>query len=638
MEELKQLRAKLMSVQQKPVGNKLSERNVVEILQKLVEKYDLHVIFAMNGKDYITPARLTQEIVKEVQMEGRVSLLELPSIIGVSIENIENRVSQALSDSIMLVNGQLLSSFYIDTLCSEINLSLQESGQLSLADLTLKHSLPMQFLKTEIEKRFNKSVFGHFSGSNHIVTESYITRHLAKLRGYLRSARKPVDLKSFDPSLVISQVKSLIDSGQVQGKLESSTFTPSSYQNTIWEEIKSQFFINKYIDFDYLRKKSSFLHLDYKEICKKIENGEFFHSSYVHLELIQETSSKISALMQNKPFTDFFDNDFPQCFDEEDIEALCPKGIFTFSHYLFTEKAVEQAVSSLNNLISSMVEEVKESKSKKTKETLGLDTIKNELIKKKFLNAPKDFLEGFSQAVYSKVSETIQERREARGKPAEAKSETLASDFSYLYLCNKSIQSISKTYSNTKPLQIHLCKTLASNFLNDLLKVQLNNQGFQTQTIKLNERPKLIQKLPEYLRDIFNKLVEKVAGKDLDGFVQEVLGNIKDIPVVSVKAVDKKTERVLLRNLRTEVKGKAIKAFESRNWLELAVVAARVKLVDNSLVIDLPGEKWALGMISEIYLGLSTDDPVCGFLKAAGNLEDESLLGLAEVLVDYLSS
>ena len=60
MEGLKELRARLISVQQKAPGNKLSERNVVEIMQKLVEKYKLELIFTLSGKEYLTPSRLMQ--------------------------------------------------------------------------------------------------------------------------------------------------------------------------------------------------------------------------------------------------------------------------------------------------------------------------------------------------------------------------------------------------------------------------------------------------------------------------------------------------------------------------------------------------------------------------------------------------
>jgi hypothetical protein len=632
-----------MSIQQKSATNKLSERNVVEVLQKLVLKYDLNVIYCLSGKDYITPKRLLQEIDKEVHLEGRVSLLELPASLGVSIENIESRISEVVSKDVMLVNGQLLSRFYVESLCIEINLALQESGQLNLADLTVKYALPMHFFKQELEKRLGTIIFGHFSGANHLVTETYVTRHLCKLRGYLRACRKPVDLKGFDSSLLQTQVNHLLDTHQVLGKIDGLIFTPLAYQSTIWEEVKSQYFINKYLEFDYLKKKTSFLGLsDFKEICKKLENGEFFHSAFVDIDLVTETKEKITELTQNKSFFDFFDHEFPQCFDEEDLESLCPSQVFSYSHFLFTSKAVDQAVSSLNHLISSISEEVKDPKSKKSKEnkeTLSLQTIQSELKKKKFLNAPQEFLEGFSEAVYSKVSQAIQERRESRGRPAEQSTENLSQDFNYLFLCSKSIQNLQKKYPNTKPLLIHTTKTLASSFLNDLLKVQLNNQGFPTQTVKTNDRVKLIQKLPEYLRDIFNKLLEKITAKDLDGFIQEILANIKDIPVVSVKAVDKKTERIVFRKIRSENNEKVNQAVLRKSWNEVAVLAFRVKMIDNSLLVDLPAEKWAVGIALEVYSTICADDPLVLFLKvAAGNLEDENLVSLGDQLREFLSN
>ena len=233
MEQLKQLKAKLMSVQQKSFGNKLSERNVVDIVQKLVEKYKLELIFSISGKEYITPARLVQDITKEVYLEGRVNLLDLPGMLNVSIEQIEAHAGLVTSKDIFLINGQLLSSFYLENVCQEINLTLQEAGQLSLAELTVKYALPMSFLKEQIEKRVGFSIFGQFSKNNVLVTDAYVLRHLARLKGTLRAALKPFDLKSFDQNLVVFQTKTLISENSIKGIIDGLTFIPNVYQTTV---------------------------------------------------------------------------------------------------------------------------------------------------------------------------------------------------------------------------------------------------------------------------------------------------------------------------------------------------------------------------------------------------------------------
>lgn len=639
MEDLKSLRSRLVTLQQKSSQNRLSERNIVEILQKLVEKFDLKIIYCLSGKDYLTPSRLIQEISKEVVQEGRISLLDLPSILNVSIENIENRVAGALSEKVMLVNGQLLSKFYVENLCEEINLALQESGQLSLADLTVKYSLPMGFIKEELEKRVGKGVQGMFMGNNTLVTDMYVVRHLGKLRGTLRASKKPVDLKAFDSSLVVSQVKMLIESSQVDGKLDGNVFTPTVFRETVWSEVRDNFLVNRYVEFEFIKKRLGVLGaVDVHGVCEQLGSGEFFHSSYINPELILETKESIQKQMQNKDYADFFDLGLPSCLDEEDIEQLIIPPTKCHSRFLFTERTITQAISLISPLLNTFTEEVKDSKNKK-KDSLSLQTIQNELKKKKFLKASPEFLEGFCDSVYSKANEIISEKRESRGKPSAVVQDNLPQDFNYLYLCNKSLVGISKVFANVKPVQVHLMKTLASNFFSEMVRVQLNHHRIQTSEVKVNDRGKLIQKLPEYLRDIFLKIGEKVSNKDLDGFIQEIMDNKKDIPIITLKAVDKKTERSILHNLKSDTKSKALSLFDSKDYCFAAILGVKLKLIDQGFIFELPSEKWALKLAFEAYSSISTPDVLTSFLQQlVENPQNENIADLSEQVISFISS
>ena len=638
MSNLKELRSKLMSIQQKSSGNKLSERNVVDIMQKLIENFSLNVIYTISGKEYITPSRLINDMVKEVTQEGRVNLLDLPTVLNVSIEQIEFHVSSVVSADIYLINGQLLSSFYIESMCQEINLTLQESGQLSLADLTYKYSVPMSFLKEQIEKRLGKSIQASMSANSTLVTDSYLLRHLGKLRGSLRAAIKPYDLKQFDQTLVLSHIQKLIETGQIKGFVDGMNFVPSVFQSQIWEEIKDYYYVNRYVEYDYIKKRMVYLTAgDYKKACEKLGNGEFLAECYMNPELIEEVKSKLQDLMKNKSFVDFYDAELPVCIREEDLETFLLSGIYIASHFLYTEKAVEQAVNLLGPMISAFSEETKEPVSKgKKKETLSKEAIESELKKKKFLNAPAEFLENFSDFVYTKASQKITQNRETRSKPAELVPDNISNDFNYLVLCNKSLQAIHKVHANIKPLQVHYCKTAASSLLGDLLKVELNHHGVQVSDIKANERAKMIQKLPDYLKEIFIKLNEKIAAKDIDGFINELLQNIKDIPVVSLKSVDKKTERTVLHKLKSEAKNKFRKAVSEENFGDAGIFAAKIKLMETGVLIDVPSEKWGISLVVEIYLAMMPHDICVDFLRACENDRNSGREMVSE-LVSYLA-
>ena len=625
-----------MAVQQKASANKLSERNVVDIVQKLVEKYNLGLIYTLSGKEYLTPYRLVQDIKKEVVNEGRISLLDLPSSLNVSIEQIEAHAPQVVNKDIYLVNGQLLSAFYLENLCQEINLSLQEIGQIALGELTVKYALPMNFLKDEIQKRLGGTISAQFSKNNTLVTDAYLVRHLGKLRGALRAAVKPFDLKGFDQSLVVSQVKSLISSEELKGVLDGMNFIPNVYQNTIWEEIRSYYFVNKYVEYDYIRRR--LVHIgegDYKKVCEKLGYGENMGECYVHSELISEIKRKVQETMEQKPFIDFYDIELPGCVSEEDLDGLLSEGVYATGHYLYTNRSLDQAVTALNPLLSAFTEESKGPTKGKKKDTLSIETIQSELKKKKFLNAPPEFLEGFSDAVYSRVARKITETRENRAKPAALVPDTLLSDFNYLYLCNKSLGVIHKQYPNIGPFQAHLSRGLGRDLFMDLLKVELLHHGVQVASTNFNEREKLISKLPDYLKEIFNKLSQKLSSKDIDGFIVELLANIKDIPVVSLRAVDKKTERAVMHKIKSESKARAKLSLDQRKYVEAGIMGLRLKLMENGVLLEVPNEKWGISALLEVCTVLLVHDICFDFLRLAA--DDAENARLAELLEEFSS-
>ncbi len=57
-----------MQVQQTATTYKLPERNVVEIIMKLIETGKIEVIFTQNGREYVTPKQLEREIKDEIML------------------------------------------------------------------------------------------------------------------------------------------------------------------------------------------------------------------------------------------------------------------------------------------------------------------------------------------------------------------------------------------------------------------------------------------------------------------------------------------------------------------------------------------------------------------------------------------
>ena len=69
-EEVKRLAADFQRAQLSSTTHKLSERNCVELVQKLINLGLIEVIYTTDGKEYLTPSELEKEIKEELFVEG----------------------------------------------------------------------------------------------------------------------------------------------------------------------------------------------------------------------------------------------------------------------------------------------------------------------------------------------------------------------------------------------------------------------------------------------------------------------------------------------------------------------------------------------------------------------------------------
>ncbi|KAL9266419.1 E3 UFM1-protein ligase 1-like protein [Drosera capensis] len=128
-EELLELQRQLESAQLAKSSIPLSERNVVESVQKL---HELHIInydllHTVTGKEYITPEQLRLEIAAEIKKLGRVSLIDLADIVGLDLYHVEKQAQLMVSDDpgLMLIQGEVISNSYWDNVAEDVNERLQ---------------------------------------------------------------------------------------------------------------------------------------------------------------------------------------------------------------------------------------------------------------------------------------------------------------------------------------------------------------------------------------------------------------------------------------------------------------------------------------------------------------------------------
>ncbi|KAM7446664.1 E3 UFM1-protein ligase 1 [Porites harrisoni] len=148
-EEIKRLAADFQRAQLSSTAHKLSERNCIEIVQKLISLGLVEVIYTTDGKEYLTPQQLEREIKDELFVHGgRVNLVDLQQIISVDLSHIENKVSDIVKHdkNLIVVQGELIDNNYLDQVAEEINDTLQESGQVVISELSKTFSFATDFL------------------------------------------------------------------------------------------------------------------------------------------------------------------------------------------------------------------------------------------------------------------------------------------------------------------------------------------------------------------------------------------------------------------------------------------------------------------------------------------------------------
>ena len=65
-EEVRKLAADFQQLQATAGANKLSERNCIELVTRLIQMGQIDVVYTVDGKEYVTPQHLEKEIKNEL--------------------------------------------------------------------------------------------------------------------------------------------------------------------------------------------------------------------------------------------------------------------------------------------------------------------------------------------------------------------------------------------------------------------------------------------------------------------------------------------------------------------------------------------------------------------------------------------
>ncbi len=238
MDEIIALQRELAAVQKAPSAFRLSEPNVVEVVKKLAELALVDVLFTTNGKEYLTPKQLHAEVEDEILSHGgRINITELPPLLNVDLPHIERAVDALLRKGghggLQLVQGELMTDYYVDALAEEINTHLQGAGRVSIGDLAVQHVLSTDFVLRLIEPRLGSIIDARLSGST-IYTRGYVARHTARVRGALSALSGPASLAQIikdhklNETLFHEALAELASAGRLPGVVQGKqSYTPA---------------------------------------------------------------------------------------------------------------------------------------------------------------------------------------------------------------------------------------------------------------------------------------------------------------------------------------------------------------------------------------------------------------------------
>ncbi|XP_068755117.1 E3 UFM1-protein ligase 1 homolog isoform X1 [Montipora capricornis] len=268
-EEIKRLAADFQRAQLSSTAHKLSERNCIEIVQKLIGLGLVEVIYTTDGKEYLTPQQLEREIKDELFVHsGRVNLVELQQIIGVDLGHIENKASDIAKHdrNLIIIQGELIDNNYLDRVAEEINDTLQESGQVVISELSKTFALSTDFLLEIVEERLGTIIHGQLDQLERgvLFTDAFVARQMACIRGVFSAITKPTPMSTllaqyaFHEKLLYANIDQLCFegriSGSIQGRLDKAVFVPDIYSKTQASWIDDFFKQNGYIEYDALSR------------------------------------------------------------------------------------------------------------------------------------------------------------------------------------------------------------------------------------------------------------------------------------------------------------------------------------------------------------------------------------------------
>ncbi|CAL9247464.1 unnamed protein product [Arabidopsis halleri] len=346
-DELLELQRQFEFAQQVKSSVRLSDRNVVELVQKLQELgvIDFDLLHTVTGKEYITQEQLRNEIFREISKLGRVSVIDLADTIGVDLYHVEKQAQDVvLNDSgLMLVQGEIISQSYWDSIAEEINERLQECSQIAVAELAGQLHVGSDLVQSVLEPRLGTLVKARLEGGQ-LYTPAYVERVTAMVRGASRGIFVPSNLSALwaplqqlvqemngasgvavENSFFQSIFNRLLKEEEMLGSLRAGThWTPSAFAIAQKECVDSSFSQNSYISYESMQKLGISQAVQFLQ--SRYPDGTPLAAVFIHSSMIEMLDSATEDAIEQNSWIDSL-SVLPSSFTSQDANKmllLCP--------------------------------------------------------------------------------------------------------------------------------------------------------------------------------------------------------------------------------------------------------------------------------------------------------------------------
>ncbi|XP_056422121.1 E3 UFM1-protein ligase 1 [Hyla sarda] len=336
-EEIRRLAADFQRAQLSDTVQRLSERNCIEIVSKLIAEKHLDVVHTLDGKEYITPSQISKEIIDELQVRGgRVNIVELQQVINVDLTHIESRANELVrvDNNVQLVLGQLVDNNYLDQIAEEVNDKLQEAGQVTISELCKTYDLPGDFLTESLALRLGSIIQGKIDENNKgvIYTEAFVGRHRARIRGLFTAITRPTPVISlisqygFPEHLLYSLLEELVNCGRLKGTVvggrqDKAVFIPDIYARTQSNWIDAFFTQNGYLEYDSLSRLGIPDPVGYIRKRYKSASLIYLKSVCVGQSIVDQVEASVEEAISSGSWLDI-EPLLPSCLSVEDSSIL----------------------------------------------------------------------------------------------------------------------------------------------------------------------------------------------------------------------------------------------------------------------------------------------------------------------------